>query len=91
MIPMDGLTTNVQRLQKRREGNTEVWYKGDLLEQQEKNIVKHEGKKKGYIKRKRKNIMKNNLNGYDSVILERKIEISTNKWIQWEEVFKAGP
>jgi hypothetical protein len=38
-----------------------------------------EGKKKGYIKRKRKNIMKNKLNGYRTVMLERKVENSTNK------------
>jgi hypothetical protein len=39
--------------------------------------VKHEGKKKGYIKRK--NIMKNNLNGYKTAMLEWKVENSINK------------
>jgi hypothetical protein len=30
-------------------------------------------KEKGHIKRQRKNIMKNNFNGYKTVILERKV------------------
>jgi hypothetical protein len=38
----EGLIKNVQRLQKRKTGNTEAWYKGILPGQQEKNIVKQE-------------------------------------------------
>lgn len=61
MIGMDGLIKNVQRLRKRKTGNTEAWYKGVLPGQQEKNIVKQEEKEKGHIKRTRRNIMKSNL------------------------------
>jgi hypothetical protein len=42
-------------------------FKGNFLEQQEKNTAKQEGEKKGSIRRKRKIIMKNNLNGYKNM------------------------
>jgi hypothetical protein len=41
----------------------------NLLEQQEKNTVMRERKKKGSIRRERRIIMKNNLIGYKNVIL----------------------
>ena len=42
---MAGLIKNMQRLRKRKTGNTDTRYKGVLPEQQEKNIVKREREK----------------------------------------------
>jgi hypothetical protein len=76
------------RLRERKTENTEAWYKSVLPEQQE-NIVKQEENKKGHIKRTKRNVMKNNLNGYKSVMWERNVGNYTNKWTELDKAFKA--